>query len=63
MIFRWKRLALKNLKTGLMLGDSPEGPVSKSSYFLGDPPPDPRFLASLGTLSPVELDPCSEVDL
>jgi hypothetical protein len=22
-----------------------EGPVSKSSYFLGDPPPDPRFLA------------------
>jgi hypothetical protein len=27
---------------------------SKSSYFLGDPPPDPRFLASLGALSPVE---------
>jgi hypothetical protein len=33
--------------------------VSKSSYFLGDPPPDPRFLASLGTLSLVELDLCS----
>jgi hypothetical protein len=32
------------------------GPVSKSSYFLGDPPPDPRFLASLGALSLVELD-------
>ena len=30
-----------------------EGPVSKSSYFLGDPPPDPRFLASLGALSMV----------
>jgi hypothetical protein len=28
--------------------------VSKSSYFLGDPPPDPRFLASLGELSKVE---------
>jgi hypothetical protein len=27
-----------------------EGPVSKSSYFLGDPPPDPHFLASLGAL-------------
>jgi hypothetical protein len=27
-----------------------EGPVSMSSYFLGDPPPDPRFLASRGTL-------------
>jgi hypothetical protein len=26
------------------------------SYFLGDPPPDPRFLASLGALSLVELD-------
>ena len=34
-----------------------------SSYFLGDPPPDPRFLASLGTLSPVELDHCSVVDI
>jgi hypothetical protein len=31
-----------------------EGSVSKSSYFLGDPPPDPRFLAALGALSPVE---------
>jgi hypothetical protein len=40
-----------------------EGPVSKLSYFLGDPTPDPRFLASLGTLSPVELDHCSVVDL
>jgi hypothetical protein len=29
--------------------------VSKSSYFLGDPPPDPRFLASLGVLSLVDL--------
>jgi hypothetical protein len=27
--------------------------VSKSSCFLGDPPPDPRFLASLGALSVV----------
>jgi hypothetical protein len=26
------------------------GSVSKSSYILGDPPPDPRFLASLGAL-------------
>jgi hypothetical protein len=25
--------------------------VRKSSYFLGDPHPDPRFLASLGALS------------
>jgi hypothetical protein len=32
-----------------------EGPVSKSSCFLGDPPPDPRFLASLDTLWSVEL--------
>jgi hypothetical protein len=36
-----------------------EGPVSKSSYFLGDPPPDPRFLASLGALSLVDLNHCS----
>jgi hypothetical protein len=35
----------------------------KSSYFLGDPPPDPRFLASLGALSLVDLDHCSVVDL
>jgi hypothetical protein len=27
-----------------------EGPVSKSWCFLGDPAPDPRFLASLGAL-------------
>jgi hypothetical protein len=39
------------------------GHVSKSSYFLGDPPPDPRFLASLGALSLVELDHCSVVDV
>jgi hypothetical protein len=31
--------------------------------FLGDPTPDPRFLASLGALSLVELDYCSLVDL
>jgi hypothetical protein len=31
------------------------GPVSEPSYFLGDPPPDPRFLASLGALSLGEL--------
>jgi hypothetical protein len=36
-----------------------EGPVGKSSYFPGDPPPDPRFLASLGALSLVELGHCS----
>jgi hypothetical protein len=35
-----------------------EGLVSKSSCFLGDPPPDPRFLASLGALSPVKLLHC-----
>jgi hypothetical protein len=43
-------------------GVSAFGPVSKSSYFLGDPPPDPRFLASLGALSLVEHDHCSAVD-
>jgi hypothetical protein len=32
-----------------------DGPVSKSSCFLGDPPPDPRFLASLGALSLLHL--------
>ena len=32
-----------------------EGPLTKSSCFLGDPPPDPLFLASLGALSLVEL--------
>ena len=31
------------------------GPASKSSYFQGDPPPDPRFLASLGALSLAQL--------
>jgi hypothetical protein len=33
-------------------------PGSKSSNFLGDPPPDPRFLASLGTLSLAQLHNC-----
>jgi hypothetical protein len=33
------------------------GPVGQLWYFLGDPPPDPRFLASLGVLSLAELDP------
>jgi hypothetical protein len=37
--------------------------VSKSSYFLGDPPPDPRLLASLGSLSLVELDHCSVLEV
>jgi hypothetical protein len=37
----------------------PKGLLVSSSYFLGDPPPDPRFLASLGGLSLVELDHCS----
>jgi hypothetical protein len=36
--------------------NKPEAPVSRSSCFLGDPPPDPRFLASLGALSLLELD-------
>jgi hypothetical protein len=43
--------------------DRSDGPVNQSSYFLGDPPPDPRFLASLGALSLVELDHYSVVDL
>jgi hypothetical protein len=34
-----------------------------SSVFLGDPPPDPRFFASLGVLSWVELHHCRNVDL
>jgi hypothetical protein len=33
------------------------------SDFLGDPPPDPRFLASLGALSLAELHHCCVVDL
>jgi hypothetical protein len=41
--------------TGLQRTSRSEGPVSKSSCFLGDPPPDPRFLASLGAMSSVEL--------
>ena len=36
---------------------------SASSYFLGDPPPDPRFLASLGALSLVGLDHCSVFEI
>jgi hypothetical protein len=40
-----------------------EGPFSKSSYFLGDPPPDPRILASLGSLSLIVLDHCFVVGL
>jgi hypothetical protein len=35
----------------------------RSSAFLGDPPPDPRFLASLGALSWVELHHCCVVGL
>ena len=38
-----------------------EGSVSKSSHFLGDPPPDPRFLASLAALS--LLDPCCILEI
>jgi hypothetical protein len=38
-------------------------PAGGSSEFLGDPPPDPRFLASLGALSSVELHHCCVVDL
>ena len=33
-------------------------PVSMSMCFLGDPPPDPRFLASLGTLPLAQLHNC-----
>ena len=40
-----------------------EGPAGGSSDFLGDPPPNPRFLASLGALSWAELHHCSVVDL
>jgi hypothetical protein len=40
--------------TQILLGRS-EGPVGGTSDFLGYPPPDPRFLASLGALSWVEL--------
>jgi hypothetical protein len=40
--------------------DRSEGPAGESSDFLGDPPPDPRFLASLGALSGRALSlPCS----
>jgi hypothetical protein len=36
-----------------------------SSYFLGDPPPDPRFLASLGTLQigNLQLHHCKDLDV
>ena len=37
-----------------------DGPVGESSYFLGDPPPDPRFLASLGALSLAQLHNCPD---
>jgi hypothetical protein len=37
---------------------SQDGPVTESSYFLGDPPPDPRFLASLGALSLAQPHNC-----
>jgi hypothetical protein len=30
-----------------------KGPAGGSTDFLGDPPPGPRFLASLGALDPV----------
>ena len=33
------------------------------SCFLGDPPPDPRFLASLGALSVVGLDHCTVLEI
>jgi hypothetical protein len=38
----------------LVFGQVPR-PAGGSSDFLGDPPPDPRFLASLGAQSLVEL--------
>jgi hypothetical protein len=40
-----------------------KGPGSGSSDYLGDPPPDPSFLASLGALSLIELDQCPVGDL
>jgi hypothetical protein len=40
-----------------------EGTDVGSSDFLGDSPPHPRFLASLGVLPLMELDHCSVVDL
>ena len=43
------------LITALADHPGPKDLLSKSSCFLGDPPPDPRFLASLGALSLVEL--------
>jgi hypothetical protein len=43
--------------------DRSKRPVGGSSDFLGDPPPDPRFLASLGALSLAELHHCCVVDL
>ena len=47
---------------GCLLGKS-KGPAGGSSDFLGDPPPDPRFLASLGAQSRVELHHSCVVDL
>jgi hypothetical protein len=43
--------------------DRSKGPAGRSSEFLGDLPPDPRFLASLGILWWAELDHCCVVDL
>jgi hypothetical protein len=40
----------------MAIAPAPQLTLLGSSYFLGHPPPDPRFLASLGTLSLVELD-------
>jgi hypothetical protein len=36
-------------------------PAGGTSAFLGDPPPDPRFLASLGALSWVDVHHCCVV--
>jgi hypothetical protein len=41
--------------------DRSKGPVCGSSDFLGDPPPDPRFLASLGALSWADLHHCVQL--
>jgi hypothetical protein len=43
--------------------DRSEGPGGGSSDFLGDPPPDPRFLASIGALFLAELGHCCAVDI
>jgi hypothetical protein len=48
-------------KTGVYLQYIGQNYCGKSSYFLGDPPPDPRFVASLGTLSLVYVLICEGV--